>query len=485
MIAALFALHPLHVESVAWIAERKDTLSTFFWMLTMLFYVNYSQRPRWFTYLAVIVFFVLGLMAKTMLVTLPFVLILFDIWPLGRIQDSSSFKSFGRTILVLLREKIPLIVLAFAAGVGTVMAQQSRGGIFSLESFPIITRISNALVSYSVYIFKTLWPFKLSCFYPFPETIPWWQVAGSLLLLGLISCLAVGLARRKPYFIVGWLWYLGTLLPVIGIIKIGAFAMADRYTYIPLIGLFIILVWGVTDLCTRVQYGKRVARTLAITTLCVCMAATWFQVQTWRNGFTLFTHALKQNPVNYWAHNALGVALKNQERYDEAIKHFLEARRLKPGYVPVYINLGSVYFLQNQTGEAIRYFSEAARRSPNLEEARESLGILFDKTGQPQKAYEQFEATLRINPENAIAHRYVGNALISRGRWDAAGRHLAAALRIQPGNANVHYNLGLVFENQGHLDKAQKQYSAALEIEPNFADAHFNIANILAGQKKL
>jgi tetratricopeptide (TPR) repeat protein len=484
MVAALFALHPLHVESVAWIAERKDVLSTFFWMLTMLFYVYYVERPRLISYLAVLLFLALGLMAKTMLVTLPFVLILFDYWPLGRIQYSSSLKSFSLSALVLIREKIPLIVLACIAGIGTVVAQQSGGSIRSLEAIPIFSRVSNALVSYIGYLIKMLWPFKLACFYPFPDAIPWWQVAGSIFFLILISWWAIRCARQNPYFIVGWLWYLGTLVPVIGFLKIGSFAMADRYTYVSLIGISIILIWGVPELLARIQYRKLLIPALAGGVLAVCLLATWIQVQTWQNGFTLFTHALKVTSDNYWAHNALGVAYKNQKRFDAAIEHFFAALRLKPNYLPIYINLGSAYFLQNQTAEAIRYFSEAARRSPNLEEARESLGILFDKTGEPDKALAQFEATLRINPENAIAHRFMGNALSSRGRWVEAGHHLSEALRIQPDNANVHYNLGLVFENQGKLTDAIEQYSAALKINPNYADAHFNLANVLAGQRK-
>ena len=483
-VAALFALHPLHVESVAWIAQRKDVLSTFFWMLTILSYGIYVQRPGCKTYLAVVLFLILGLMAKPMLVTLPFVLLLLDLWPLNRFKDTTSVKSICLSALALIREKIPLFLIIAAASFVAYLAQQGGGSIMSLAMLSLEKRIANVLVSYTGYIGKMLWPEKLACFYPFPDAFPWWQVGGSFFILALISGFAIRYIRQYPFFIVGWLWYLGTLVPVIGFVKFGAFALADRYSYVPLIGIFVMLAWGVPELMARWQYRRIAAAGLAAVVLVVCLALTWFQVGVWQNHKTLFTHAVKVTTGNYLALNELGKLLREEQRFDEAIGRFLESLRLKPGYIPTYINLGYTYAVQNKIAEAVAYYSEAAQKQPQHPKPHQALGVLFEQQGELEKAVTHLKAALEIDPENAVAHRYLGNALSAQGKLQEAIRHYSESLRIQPTNADVHYNLGVVFEDLGKTAEAAEQYSLAVAGNPENADAHYNLANLLARQRE-
>lgn len=483
-VAALFALHPLHVESVAWIAQRKDVLSTFFWMLTILSYGIYVQRPGCKTYLTVVLFLTLGLMAKPKLVTLPFVLLLLDFWPLNRFKDTTSVKSACLSAVALIREKIPLFVVATVAIFVTYFAQQGEGRIKSLAVLALETRVANILVSYTEYIGKMLWPEKLACFYPFPDAFPWWQVGGSFFVLALISGFAIRYIRQYPFYIVGWLWYLGTLVPVIGFVKIGAFAMADRYSYVPLIGIFVMLSWGVPELMARWQYRRIAAAGLAAVVLVVCLATTWIQVGVWQNHKTLFTHAVKVTDGNYLALNELGKQLREEQRFDEAIGRFLESLRLKPGFIPTYINLGYTYAVQNKIAEAIAYYSEAAQKQPQHPQPHQALGMLFEQRGELEKAVTHLKAALEINPENAVAHRYLGNALSAQGKLQEAIGHYSESLRIQPANPDVHYNLGLAFEDQGKTAQAAEQYSLALAGDSENADAHYNLANLLARQQK-
>jgi tetratricopeptide (TPR) repeat protein len=484
LVAALFALHPIHVESVAWIAQRKDVLSGFFWMLTMLAYLFFAERPGLKTYLAVLLFFIFGLMAKSMLVTLPFVLLLLDYWPLGRLQYEASVKRFLLAFFYRLWEKVPLIVVSVAASALTYIAQQSSGFIKSFTAISLADRISNALISYVAYFLKMLWPFKLACFYPFPASFALWQVGGSFLLLVLLTWFFVRSTRRHPFLIVGWLWYLGTLVPVIGLVKIGAFAMADRYSYGPMIGIYVLLAWGLPDLTARLPQRRVIMSCLAVCALIICMATTWHQVRFWQDGFSLFTHAQKVTSDNWFAHFALGRDLLRQEKFDAAAEQFLETLRLKPNYIPTYTNLGFTYGRQNKIPEAITYMSEAERMNPNLVEVHESLGILYEQQGDSDKANGHFNKVLEIEPENATAHKYLGNLMAAKGELDAAIDHYAESLRIQPGDARVHYNLGLALANQDKNEKATEQYLAALKIEPDNADAHYNLANVMVKQNK-
>jgi len=396
LAAALFALHPLHVESVAWAAERKDVLSTAFWLLTLWAYVRYTDRPGPRRYALIIVLFAAGLMAKPMLVTLPFALLLLDYWPLRRfeapVSDGTGARKGRKLVsppnpprsrLMLLWEKWPLLALSAASSVVTFLVQRSWGAVPSLEQIPLTLRIENALVAYAIYIRKMFWPADLSVFYPLPSYWPTWRplLAGSLLLL--ISCFAVARLRRLPFVAVGWFWYLGTLVPVIGLVQVGAQAMADRYTYIPLIGLFIMIAWSVPD-PGRVSRSRRALVGATATSLCLVLGFyAWRQVGTWRNSMALFEHALRVNPNNYLAHGSLGLALSQQGRIDEAIEHYLEALRINPNHSMTANNLGLAMAGKGRLQEAMAFYQRAIRLKPGNAEATNNLAWVLATADEP------------------------------------------------------------------------------------------------------
>ncbi|MGB2930536.1 MAG: tetratricopeptide repeat protein [Desulfobacterales bacterium] len=342
-VAALFALHPLHVESVAWVAERKDLLSTFFWMLTLWSYTRYVERSEFNQYLLVVLFFILGLMAKPMLVTLPFVLLLLDYWPLRRFELGSRDKNNSqqrRFNFALICEKIPLFLLSAASSIGTYLVQKSSGAVNSLAAIPFHDRIANAMLSYISYIGKMIWPHNLAVLYPYRESMSLWKVAGAGLLLVLVLVFVFRMLRTKPYLAVGWLWYIGTLVPVIGIVQVGVQAMADRYTYVPLIGIFIIIAWGVPDLIPKGRFRRIGLAAITMAILVICMITTRMQVRYWSNSTTLFEHALDVTDGNSVAHLNLGEALAEQGKINAAMKHYQEALRIKPSLFAPHLNLG-------------------------------------------------------------------------------------------------------------------------------------------------
>jgi len=419
IVAALFALHPLHVESVTWVAERKDVLSTLFWMLTLWAYLAYTKRPGLKTYFLLLIAFALGLMAKPMLVTLPFVLLLLDYWPLKRIelgqsgiglpaasQTSTSAKKPWAQVFPLLLEKTPLFVLAAVSSVVTYIVQKSGGAVGALQAYPFKIRMANALLSYAIYMGKMIWPQNLAVFYPHPEqSLPMWQAAGAGLLLLVISISVIRLGRRHPYLPVGWLWYVGTLVPVIGLVQVGAQGMADRYTYVPLIGLFFIIAWGVTDLLGSWRYGRpalTVAATSLLSALIVCSS---FQASHWKNSLTLFDHTLRATSNNWLIHNNLGVVLEKQGRLKEGTDHLYEALRIKPDYAEAHNNLALRLAKQGKLEEAIDHFSEAVRIKPDYVDALNSLGVALAKQGKLEEAIDHFSEALRIKPDYAKARR--------------------------------------------------------------------------------
>ena len=496
-VAALFALHPLHVESVAWVAERKDVLSTFFWMLTMWAYVRYAERPGLNRYLLVLLSFVLGLLAKPMLVTLPFVLLLVDYWPLGRFQfgqlsgyhrsntdkskDTSDQRSFP---LRLVLEKIPLFALAAVSSLLTFLAQRSGGAVTSLESLPWETRMANALVSYVSYIGKMIWPDRLAVFYPYPDMLPMWQVAGAGLLLGSVSLLVILAARRRPYLMVGWLWYLGTLVPVIGLVQVGEQAMADRYTYVPFIGLFIMIAMGVPDILSGWRYRRIVMAISAGLLLSIFMTVTWLQVQYWQNGVTLFEHSLEVTANNSISQFSLGIALDDQGRTQEAIVHYTEALRIKPDNVEAHYNLGIALAQRGKNQEAIVHFTEALQIKPDHANARNNLGVILASQGKTKEAIVYYTEALRINPINAYAHNNLGLILAQEGKNQEAIAHYTEALRIKPDYAEVHNNLGVALAQQGKNQEATRHFAEALRVKPDYAEAHNNLGLVLAQRGK-
>lgn len=423
-VAALFALHPLNVESVAWVAERKNVLSTFFWMITMWAYVRYIERPGFSRYLSVLLLFALGLMSKPMLVTLPFILLLMDYWPLGRFQmeqsgdadipQSNKFKSTGyqrALVLRLIREKTPLFVLAAVSGVVTFLAQQRGGAMASLDSLPIDVRIANALVSYVSYMGKMIWPQRLAVFYSHDGMLPMWQIAGAVLFLVCVSVLVIRAALRCPYLTGGWLWYVGTLVPVIGLVQVGAQSMADRYAYVPLIGLFIMIVWGVAELTARWSYRRLVLATFTGVVLSTLVVCTLMQVSHWRNCIELFKHTLDVTGDNYVAHTCVGVALAEQGRLKKAVAHYYEALKIAPDLAITHNDLALALAEQGRLEEAVTHFCQAVRIKPDYAEAHNNLGTVLHRLGRLEDAIAHYSEALRIEPDHTNARRNLSLAM--------------------------------------------------------------------------
>lgn len=457
-VAALFALHPLHVESVAWVSERKDVLATLFWMLTIGFYIRYTESPGTGRYLLCLLVFALGLMAKPTLVTLPFVLLLLDYWPLGRFRPghaeqprkSTGFNHKRSHLVRLILEKTPFIALAGISCLLTLTAHQRLGAVAPLESVPLQARIANALVCYADYIGKMIWPHNMAVFYPHPAGVPVWQAVGAGLLLVCVSLVAVRAAQKRPYLIVGWLWYLGTLVPVIGFVQAGSQAMADRWTYVPLIGLFLIIAWGLNELVANCRLPGILVVVLAGILLSTLIVCTRLQVQRWHNSITLFEHTLNVAADNHLVHSNLGNALARQGRLDEAIVHFSQALSIKPHDAEIHNNIGNALAAKGNLDKAIAHFSEA----------------------------------LSIKPDHAGMHYNLGSALARQERLDEAIAHFSHALRINTGFAIAHNNLGIALATKGDLSEAIAHFSEAVRIKPDFAEAQNNLAIALSRQQE-
>lgn len=396
-VAGLFALHPLHVESVAWIAERKDVLSALCWMATILAYVGYARDPRLRRYLLVAACFALGLMAKPMVVTLPFVLLLLDFWPLRRL----SFAGGHQTLRALLVEKIPLFALSVASSVITFAVQREGGSVAPVTRLPLLNRVENAVISYVAYLEKAVWPSHLAIYYPYPKSFSILLVMGCALLLAAISAVAILRARRYPYVAVGWFWYLGTLVPVIGLVQVGAQARADRYTYIPLIGIFLIVAWGIPDLLRRWSLHKFAIAVAGAGILALSAFASTVQVRHWASNSELWTHAIDVTTDNDVAHNNLGPDLAAAGKLDEAVAHFREAIRINPTYADAHSNLGLALASQRRLGEAVLHYREAIRLFPGHARAHANLAVALQALGRTDDAIRELEAALKLNPDNA------------------------------------------------------------------------------------
>ena len=408
-VAAAFGLHPVHIESVAWVAERKDVLSGLFWLLTMAAYVRYTRHSSVRKYLLVVLLLGLGLMAKSMLVTLPFVLLLLDYWPLRRLN--------WRTVV----EKIPLIILSVICCVVTYIVQQSGGAMTAMEVAPLSLRLSNALVSYASYLGKMIYPTDLAILYPFPiNGLPWWQPTCAFLLLASLSVFAVYTARRGRYILTGWLWYLGTLVPVIGLVKVGVQAMADRYTYLPSIGIFIAIAWGAVQLLSRWRHCRLALGISAGLLIGVMFICTRQQVHYWRDSFTLYKHALNVTEDNHRIHDNFGTVLSAQGKLDEAIRHYLEALRIKPNSAKFCFNLAVALKSQGKLDEAIRHYRRALRIKPDYAEAYNNLGSVLLVQGKLDEAIWHYRRTLEIRPDSVQARRNLERALSEQGKLDEA-----------------------------------------------------------------
>jgi len=491
-VAALFALHPLHVESVAWISERKDVLSTFFGLLTIYAYCRYVDKSGFKNYLAVVIFLSLGLMAKPMLVTFPFVLLLLDFWPLKRFQIKNDLFSHSETTTCygskrfdqLILEKIPLFIPVVVSCTLTFFAQKSGGAVQALGSLSLKDRLANALVSYVNYVLKMFWPSKLAVFYPYPvNALPALKIFGVVLLIICACFLAIRTANKYPYIIIGLFWYLGTLVPVIGLVQVGEQSMADRYTYIPLIGLFIIVAWGISDLFKKWHHRKIYLSLIAMMILSALTVRTYFQIRYWKNGVTLFEHAIKVTQNNYKAHNNLAAAL-NPKDLDRAIFHFKEALRIHPKYVTALCNLGLALYNKGKYEEAALYFTKAIHIDPQKTDTRMDLANIYFLQAKPEKAIPEYREILKTDPENAMAHYNLAYMLSVQKKNDEAEYHYKEALRINPKNEKAHYNLGDIMLKQGNLKEAFPHFAEAIKIKPDFFQAYDKIGLILLKQGK-
>ena len=444
MVAALFALHPLHVESVAWAIERKDTLSTFFGLLGLLAYARYSKGPSAARYALVALWLALGLMAKAMLVTWPFVMLLLDYWPLGRVdwRPADGIERFAKAWLPLVREKLPLFGLVAASMVVTWFAQGDVGPEERIVDVSLALRVANALVSYTQYMFLTFWPADLAVYYPFsPAGPPIWRIAVAVLTLAVITALALRDAPKRPWLIVGWLWFVGTFIPVIGLVPIGiGQAMADRYYYIPSIGLFVALVFGLADLANRWRIERPVTAAVAAVTLVLFASVTAVQASRWRDTDTLFQYTLSVTRDNLVVEYNYGYALMQRGDYELAIPHFAEALRIEPRFFAALLYMALSLEKQGKPDEAISYYDRALAVRPTPE-VRTNLGLVLAREGRFSEAVAQLNEVLRLNPNSAEAHNNLGGVLLMAGQPEKSVPYLRTALRLNPGLAAAEDNL--------------------------------------------
>jgi tetratricopeptide (TPR) repeat protein len=488
-VAAVFAIHPLHVESVAWIAERKDVLSGLFFILTLGAYTGYCQNPSVSRYLLVLGLFALALMSKPVAVTLPFVLLLLDYWPLRRFTGPSIADEGSRshspppflmkTALRLVFEKLPFILLAMGLSIITFHSQKTIGATVALNSVTLPVRMGNALVSYAAYILNLFWPVNLAAFYPYNITLPMWQAAGAFVLLTVVTLLVLAAARRCPWLPVGWFWYLGMLLPAIGILQVGTQARADRYTYLPQIGLYLLLTWGAAELCAGWRHRRWMLGGLATVILVALIFCVRAQSSYWRNGELLWTHTLACTSDNYVAHYSLGDALMQKGSVGEALTHFQTALQINPDYAEAHNYLGNILLQNGRVDEAIAHYQKALQIKPDYAYACYDLGNALLKKGRAAEAIAHYQKALQINPDYAEAYNNLGNALLQEGRVAEAITQYQKALQIKPDYAVVHDNLGNVLLQKGNVGEAITHYQQALQIKPDYAEAHNNLGNAL------
>ncbi|HUN53846.1 MAG TPA: tetratricopeptide repeat protein [Smithella sp.] len=498
-VAAFFAVHPMHVESVAWIAERKDVLSAFFWMLTLCLYVYYTEKPITRRYLPVLMSFACALMSKPMVVTLPVVMILLDYWPLKRFEFGD-----GHCFSWQLKEKIPFFILSALFSVITIYTQYNP----SVKHFPFSLRIANASVSFVSYLEKTLWPRDLAVFYPYPAYISPGQFLGAALLIIVISVLVIAAVKRRPYLFVGWLWYAITLLPVIGIVQSGEQAMANRYHYLPAIGIAVMLAWGFPLFFTHQNLRKKILFPLGALFIAVLSCITWQQCSYWQNSIKLWNYNLRITKNNALAHNNLGLALFTDGKIKEAIDHYNKAIvliqdnalfynnransyaaldqykpaiadyhvaiRLNPDFAEAYYNLGIIHIKLGLNQKAVDYFSKAIHLRPDDPSYYSDRGIAYAKLGQYELALKDYNQAIRLKPADADFYNIRGAANQSLFRYQDAINDFNEALRLKPNDAGFFYNRGIAYFKMSRFQSAIDDFNQALRLKPDYAEAFNN-----------
>lgn len=554
IVAALFAVHPLRVESVAWAAERKDVLSMFFGMATLYAYTFYVEDKKISKYLLCFFLFVLALMSKPMMVTIPFVLLLVDYWPLQRWQKTynpephktqvaaqqqkNKKKKKGKSAAIpaeqtktpiivrntkqvtieLLKEKIPFFILSIISSLVTIWAQDKGGSIVTIDKLFFSERLSNAIVSYANYLGKIFMPVNLSVFYPY-QLVSSWQLLGSVLLLIIITAGVLFFFKKAPFLITGWLWYLGTLIPVIGLVQVGKQAIADRYTYLPSIGILIMLVWGLLSLVPQKKPRKFVLAPLSGVAILIMMILSWQYCLSWKNSITIFNHALETTKNNYLAHNNLGVALAETGNTQEAISHYRAAIEINPLYDSAIVNLGTLLAATGKNEEAVNYYLQAIKANPANAHAHTNLGAALSAMGKKEEAEKHYQQALKIDQAHVDAFYNLANLLAEQGRQDEAAANYRQAIAIKPGHSRAHYNyaelllqagninraiehfreaarldatsfkalnnLGVLLEKQQRHDEAIYYYQKALHLDPKHAGLHFNLGVALGNKGDL
>ena len=469
LVAGLFAVHPLNVESVAWIAERKTVLCTFFLLLALAAYGWYAKRPRASRYLLASFLFALALMAKPMVITLPFALLLLDFWPLQRFPETALSK--------LVVEKTPLLALSAASAAITLYAQRIGGAIGSTALLPPAIRLKNAIYSYLIYIEKAVLPSRLAVFYPHPEgALALWKVMGAVVLLIMVTAVFWHFRERR-YLLVGWLWFLGTLAPMIGIVQVGRQAWADRYAYLPLWGLFVIAVWLASEAATRISLSRGAQVVIALAVLIGYAVTAHIQIGYWRDSYTLFAHALQVTEANPIAEDNLGSALLEMRRPDLAQSHLERAIQLMPTLATAHYNLGTLLQRQNEMDRAEREYQWALQYGSDTQElaqAHNNLGVLFDQFGRREQALAEFSQAIALNPHEQ--NSLVSRGLIEReeGKLDAALQDFARAAQVTPSPLALYWQ-GRVLEEKGQLPVAAEAYRSVMKLAPNFGDTQVRL----------
>ena len=512
LVAGLFAVHPLHVESVAWIAERKDVLSTMFALFSVSAYINYVRDRSLKHYIVTAALFALALLSKPSVVTLPFVFLLLDFWPLARVRLECGQIRVWRKLAL---EKVPLLGLAVVASVLTLSFHSSKNGLTSLSQIPLGIRLGNAIFSYVAYLRDTLWPANLAAFYPY-EPVSAWQVGGAGLILVTVTVLVLYRAKKNPYLCFGWFWYLGTLFPMIGIVQAGMQARADRFTYLALTGVFIAVVWGIADAAGRWRYHRETFAIAGVLAIAAFTVAAHRQVGYWQSRSTLWEHALDSSADSHIARNVLGLSLMEQGKIDEAIINYRKALEFYPAYADThnnlaialarlgnlneaeaefreairlgnprsdsFRNLGLALARQGRYEEALEQYSEALRMDPKDVASVTNSGDVLVQQGNVQEAVLRYSEALRIQPRFALAQNNLAFALASLRRYDEAILHYREALRIQPKMPEALNGLGVAFAQQGRYDDAAAQLTELLRINPNYPGARENLNQILSLQ---
>jgi len=474
--AAFLLLHPLRVESVAWAAERKDVLSMFWGMAALLAYSFYAKTPKLSSYIFCMILFCLALMSKPMMVSLPLIMLLLDYWPLRRWQRAldPEEKSVAKRAGQLIGEKIPLFCLSILSCVMTLWAQNKAGYTYFGKTLPWVMRLANAVLSYAVYLLKLFWPADLAVFYPYKLSLPLWQISLSAAIILLMTLIGLYYIKRYPFFFVGWFWYVGALIPVIGLVHVGEQAMADRYTYLPSIGLAIMMAWGVPLFFERKEWRVKILLPAALILIAIFSVLTWKQCGYWKNSETLFSHVLQVTQNNYVAHDHLGCAYLEKGEASKALGHFEKALLLKPNYVEAYYHRGNAYAKLGQFQRAIEDYREALRRKPDFADAYINRGFVYFSAGRHDLAIKDFNKAILFAPDSAVAYYNRGVVYAAIGHQAQAFKDYCRAIDLKPDHVEALYNRGIFYGGQGDYERALEDFNRVIRLRPDFADAYNN-----------